>query len=462
MPIPLLTELSLMKNTFYFASFKDLLAINIFSESWESTFPFTNNSFEQDDIFLVCKGDAVLTDHLRLDIDEGWESDDKKWIRQFPGLKAQQTAQSIEGLIVLGNLSVKGCIINEEGDYGALLYVAGQVSCQSLVAGGSTIIIQRDITAEEVIISHYNHGHLKCNGLASSAVLIIYDHYTYIEKHDTSLFYYNDKTGESPVENDCYEDEETDEDWLCSPNLTRLLANPVKSFDHLILDLNEGEYVLATANMQPKDEAYWLKKSYRHWSNLSRIPNEFKTPPFFKKVYEKYGAVCFPYFPVSFITTGLCKNALENNGINLRYIPAALITKELCFVAARHQTLIPFIPAQFLDYALTKEVILFNKQQMENVPLDFITEELLVEYVKEGRGLWLDRYCKQAEISKEVVLFKVLDAGITYIENIWGFHFQPAVYFYAKDLYDKPAYAVQWAEYVQRFKAKIDRLDLLP
>ncbi|KIO77744.1 hypothetical protein TH53_07375 [Pedobacter lusitanus] len=444
---------------FNFITFKELLALDSFAKSWETIFPYQHEEFEDDSLFIISKGHTDFTDHLRLDTDCGWTANDKKWIAQFPGLQARHSDELIQGLIILGDLSVQGSILNEEGDYGAFLLVTGQVSCQSIVAGGSVIYIKGDITTEEVFISHYNHGYFKGDGLTTSPILIIEDHYTTLASYNASLFYYNDKTGDCPPGNECYEDEETGEDWLCSPNLTRLLDNPVFTFEDLIADLNEGEYVLASSNrLVYKDEAYWLQKAYKHLRNLRRTPELFKSARFFEKTYWKYGSVCFPHFPDTFITAELCIQGIQKSGMNLRYIPGSMITSELCELAAQHKTSISFIPPAYLDAKLIKEIIHYNESEMQAVPPHLITEELLIDYVKLGRGLWLDKYCQLADVSKITVLFKALDSGIESIEEIWGFHFQEAVYLYAKKLYNNAEHELTWSKYVEKFQQKIDRL----
>ncbi|MBB5621175.1 hypothetical protein HDE69_002228 [Pedobacter cryoconitis] len=446
-------------NNFYFTTFKELLTIDHFTKSWGNIFPCQGEEFEEEAIFVVSNGDVDFPEHLRLDIDLGWKSNDQNWIKQFPGLQAQKSDELVEGILIFGNLSVKGSILNEEGDYGAFLYVSGQVTCQSFVAGGSTTYIKGNITTEEVFISHYNHGYLKCDSTVTSPVLIINDHYTHLNNYKADLFYYNDKTGEYPSENACYEDEETGEDWLCSPNLTKLLDNPTPAFEELIFDLNEGEYVFNKAAQLPiKDEAYWLLKAVKYWGNLKRIPEAIKTEYFFKRVYEKYGAFCFSYFSDTFLTQSICEQEIEKKGINLKYIPEHLITKDLCYLAAKHETNISSIPTAYLDKSLIKEVIHYNDSEMDNVPERFITEELLVDYVKLGRGLWLDKYCEIAKVSKITVLLKALDSGIDYIEQIWGFHFREEVYHYAKKLYDNKQQESTWNKYTEKFQKKIERL----
>ncbi|MCX2454215.1 hypothetical protein OQX61_23290 [Pedobacter sp. PLR] len=450
-------RISNLMNNFYFTTFKALLVLEDFNTSLERISAYHGEEFDDDAVFIVSNGDVNFTDHLRLDIDLGWTTNDKRWLNKFPGLEAQKSDERVEGLIIFGNLNLKGSILNEEGDYGAFLYVSGQITCQSLVAGGSVIYVKNDVTAEEVFISHYNHGYFRCDGLVSSPILIIYDHYTTLSNFNASLFYYNDNTGQIPSGNDCYEGE--DGDWLCANNLTKLLDNPTLTFEDLIFDLSEGEYVLSTArHLLDKDELYWLQKVNRDWSNLKRIPAELKTKQFFEKAYAKHGPLCFSYFPETYITAEHCEQAIKKSGINLRYIPQSLLTKDICCLAAKHKTHIAFIPVVYLDENLIKEIIHYNESQMSNVPDEFITEELLIAYVKLGRGLWLDKYCEIANVSKNTVLFKALDSGITAINEIWGFHFQEVVYLYAKDLYNNEENEEAWNSYVEKFQKKIDRI----
>ncbi len=98
---------------------------------------------ESDNHFLVYEGDVLLSGHFMLDTDKLADTYKGKWIA---------------GYIITGNLTVAGNIINEEGDYGPALYVAGNVSCQSMLLGGAPVHITGNITAEEVIMLHYNHG----------------------------------------------------------------------------------------------------------------------------------------------------------------------------------------------------------------------------------------------------------------------------------------------------------------
>lgn len=444
-------------NHFYFTTFEELLEDKNFHNSWKAIAGYHGEDFDDDAIFIVSDGDVHFQDHFRLDIDLGWTTIDKSWLNQFSGLEVQKSDRRVEGLIVFGQLTVAGSILNEEGDYGAFLYVSGQVSAQSLLAGGSVIYMGNDINLEEVFLSHYNHGYLYCDAVLNAPVVIINDHYTNLKEYKASLFYYNDKTGECPPENHCYENEE--EDWLCSGNLLKLLDNPTPTFEDLMFDLNEGEYVLTEASgLAHKNEDYWQRKVIKHWSNMRRIPVEFKTKQLFEKAYAKHGAICFSYFPEAYISQEQVQQSIEKTGVNLRYIPESLLTKELCLVAAKHKTYLSIIPNRFLDERLIRAVILNNESQMKDVPSEFITEELLIDYVKLGPGLWLDKYCALADVSKNTVLFKALDSGIATINEIWGYHFHETVYAYANKLYNNEEHKVQWNHFQEKFHKKISRL----
>ncbi|MFD0716918.1 polymer-forming cytoskeletal protein [Paenibacillus sp. GCM10027626] len=403
--------------------------------------------YNDDALFLVCEGDAYIESHLHLDTD---------MLQQFMRNPPAANAGFIEGMLVTGSLSVQGSIINEEGDYGPCLYVGGTVHCQSFLEGGSLVFVNGDITAKEAVLCHYNHGTLRCNGTVKAPVFIIFDHYTYANNHEASLFYYNDKTG------DC----QSEIDWLCPPQLTDLLDNPVHNFEHLIFDLAAGEFVLKTSPQQEKNEEYWFEKIRKSWQNMERLPEAFKTNELFLKAFDLYGAITFNYFPHQFITAELCAKAVmpntetkgRNTGVNIQYIPESFITSELCYLAARYVTYIRFIPSHLLNEALVEEIIRYNPGSMEDVPEQYLTEQLLVVYVQTSKGLWLDKYCRKAGVEKDTVLFKALEGGVAYMENVWGWHFSAATYACAQQLYDNDKHQAEWRQYTEQFKKKIERI----
>jgi len=96
--------------------------------------------------------------------------------------------------------------------------------------------------------------------------------------------------------------------------------------------------------------------------------------------------------------------------------------------------------------------------QIEVIPAPFMTEDLLVEYVKIGRGAYLDRYCKTYGITKQTVLNHVIAADIRYLQNIFGWHLSADTYQYAKSLYDNATHKTQWESFAQQFSTKIQRV----
>jgi hypothetical protein len=62
------------------------------------------------------------------------------------------------GLLVTGNLTVSGCILNTSSDTGAFLLCLGNLKAFALTGGGSEIVIEGNATVDEIVIGHYNDG----------------------------------------------------------------------------------------------------------------------------------------------------------------------------------------------------------------------------------------------------------------------------------------------------------------
>ncbi|BAV04389.1 protein CcmA, bactofilin family [Filimonas lacunae] len=400
---------------------------------------FENSDMFEDSIdtnssFYLHKGDLILTDHFLLNTDK------------LPA--------GIEGYIVDGNLQVQGNIINEEGDYGPALYVTGNIECRSLLIGGSPTHVKGSVTAEEVIMLHYNHGWMKCPGLFTAPVMIVEDYHFIPTRKNIRDFYYNDNDPASPEENACFENDEEDEH--ISLNLQAVLNNKLtSSFEEIRYDLAEGEYVL-----QPTEHNihYWQKKIDRNYRNLKRVPHEQRTQTLCMQALHK-SVFALQHFPPSLITPELALQAVNISGIALRNLPETLITRELCQIAATKGAIIDLdIPERFYDATLLQTLISHNDSQMERIPASFITEDLLVTYVKSGRGAWLDKYCNAAGVSKENVLKRVIEADAQYLENIFGWHFSADTYAYSQLLYNNEMHSKAWSDITQKYQRKLDRL----
>lgn len=385
----------------------------------------------EDGSFYLHEGDLVLDEHFILDTDA--------------------LPKNIEGYIINGNLTVKGNIINEEGDYGPALYVNGNVTCVSLLIGGSPTHITGDVTASEVIMLHYNHGWMKCPGLFKAPVMIVEDYHFVPAQKDIPGFYYNDNDSDMPEENENFEDETGDEHM--SLNLQALLNNNLTTtFEEIRYDLAAGESVLMPVTT---DEEYWERKVKHNYRDLKRVPMEMRTKDLCMAALRK-SVSALEDFPPAFITQEVVNEAVNISGLALRYLPETFITRELCYKAVTKGALIDLdIPERYYEAPLLELLIQHSDWQMERVPAAYITEDLLVIYVKSGRGAWLERYCTNAGVSKQRVLQRVIEDGIQYVERIFTHFFSAETYGYSKSLYENEK---EWPAILAQFQRKLDRL----
>ncbi|MEC5143960.1 hypothetical protein [Chitinophaga sp. 212800010-3] len=391
---------------------------------------------EEDTYFYIHEGDLTLTGNFVLD------------------LERTEKGEYINGFIIIGNLDVSGNIVNDEGDYGPVLYVAGNVSCQSMLIGGSPVRVTGNVTAREVILLYYNHGWMQCDGVFRAPVMLVDDYYLMPGKKEITLFYYNDRNPASPEENEYAEDE--DGDRIFSPRLRALLNNPLTTdVEELGRDLANGELVLAS---QERDAAWWAMKVGKNYRDLKRVPMAFRTRELCMQAMS-HCIQALTWFPREYINEALAFEAAAKNGMALRYLPDELITRALCYLAVKHGGLLRTdIPERLYEPQLLEMAIMVKDFQMEFIPVEMITKKLLVTYVKQGRGAWLDRYCSQSGVSKQEVLQEVIDSGIKYVENIFNWHLSVDTYAYAKHCYDNPEYQEEWEGLVQRFARKIGRI----
>lgn len=403
-----------MKTVFEIISLKDAIALyNIDENVYESKEVFEDQA-EPDNSFYLHKGDLVLDDHFILEYD-----------------------QNIHGYIIDGHLTVKGNIVNEEGDYGPTLYVKGNVACRSLLIGGSPTHITGNVTAEEVIMLHYNHGWMKCPGVFTAPIMIVENYHFIPSAKNISRCYYNNEDITSTEEEE---------------NISSYLDNPLTTtFEELRYDLAAGEYVL---NPTERDIHYWTKKVNHNYRDLKRVPLAMRTLEFCMQAAEK-SIFALEDFPPALFTPELAHNIVSKNGMALRFIPDALITQELCYKAADTGAIIDQdIPERFYNATLFNILIRRDDWQMARVPAAYITEDLLVLYVQNGSGGWLQKYCDAAGVSKDHILQRVIDSDIQYVENIFSWFLTEERYEYCKAKY---GHTKEWPLIIEKYKKKLEK-----
>lgn len=416
--------------------------------------------WDDQDFFLVANEDVNFEGSFYLDL---YEDKEKKWLASLLNLslKGIDTLR-IEGVLINGNLSTTGTIINAEGDYGPYVFITGNVACQSMLLGGSYVEIKGNVKAHEVVMTSYNHGNFNCDGTIEAPVFIVEDHYTTFAERKNDLFYYNDKTGDSDPENNSLYDDVSGED-IISVELRKLLNNPlIETFEEFKRELELGELVLKQNNSPSKNHEYWQKRVLSNYRDLKIVPLEFKT----KTLCSIALGITFhalEYVSQDFITKELCEELVAKNGFAIQKIPSEFITKELCFKAGESGTLISFIPRDFYSEELIIAVFKNGKHEpdINDIPSEFVTESLLEEYLKIGKGLWLDKACKENEIDKLMILKRVVDSGIEHLEAIFANHCSKEVVDYASSIYNNEEYKEEWNGYILKYKVKFERLGLI-
>ncbi|CAA9203014.1 hypothetical protein FLA105534_04376 [Flavobacterium bizetiae] len=412
--------------------------------------------WEDEDFFLMAESDISFDGNFYLDL---YEEKKKKWLASLLNLPAKKIEEiRIEGILINGNFSTSGSIINAEGDYGPYIFISGNLTCQSLLLGGSYVEIKGNVEAKEVFMTYYNHGNFNCSGTINSPVFIVNDHNTAFVERKNDLFYYNDRDNDSDPKNECSYDDETDEEVI-SNELRKLLDNPlIESFEELERELAMGELILKQNNPPAKTYEYWRARVLVNYRDLKLVPKEFKTEELCNLALNiTYHAL--PFVNQNIITSQLCEKLVNKDGFAIQVIPDEFITKELCFKAAESGTMLRLIPSAYYTEELILLVFKNGKHQpdINDVSSEFITETLLQEYLKIGKGLWLDKTCKENGIDKLQVLKHVIDSGIQYLDNVFGNHFSKEIVDYAFSIYKNQE---GWSNYVQKYKVKFERLEL--
>jgi hypothetical protein len=414
------------------------------------------DEWQDEDFFLMAESDVSFDGNFYLDL---YEEKDKKWLANLLNLPIKKIEEiRIEGVLINGNFSACGSIINAEGDYGPYIFISGNVTCQSLLFGGAYVEIKGNVEAKEVVMTYYNHGNFNCSGAINSPVFIVNDHNTSFEERKNDLFYYNDRDNDSDPKNECSYDDETGKE-IISNELRKLFDNPlIETFEELERELAMGELILKQNNLPAKTYEYWRRRVLVNYRDLKLVSKEFKTEELCNLVLNiTYHAL--PFVDQDIITLELCKKLVTKEGFAIQVIPDEFITKELCFKAAESGTMLRLIPEEYYTEELILLVFKNGKHQpdINDVHSEFITETLLKEYVKIGKGLWLDKACKENEIDKLQVLKQVIDSGIQYLDNIFGNHFSKEIVEYAFSVYKNQE---GWSNYVQKYKVKFERQEL--
>ncbi len=116
------------------------------------------NSEQPEDLVLVHRGALVVPHDLALDFREG--------------LLAPSSAEDepIVGVLVEGDLTIAGALLNYEDDFGPFLHVTGSLVATAVATGGSQIRVDGDLRTGE-LIGVYNHGCVDVGGTLTARIV---------------------------------------------------------------------------------------------------------------------------------------------------------------------------------------------------------------------------------------------------------------------------------------------------
>ncbi|RKI19575.1 leucine-rich repeat domain-containing protein [Corallococcus sp. AB030] len=122
------------------------------------------NREDDSDRVLVLTGNVVMPHDLGLDFHQGiFALDD-------------EDEPPFTGLIVRGDLTVEGCVLNWENDFGPFLQVHGNLVAKRIAIGGARLHVSGDLTTED-LVAVYNHGSVSVGGKLKARTLA--SHYSF-------------------------------------------------------------------------------------------------------------------------------------------------------------------------------------------------------------------------------------------------------------------------------------------
>ena len=367
-------------------------------------------------IFVYYEGDATIDGHLWLDFDAGWVTSNESW-RESLNIAADDSIDQnygVRGIIVTGNLTVNGSIINSNGNSGVFLYVLGDVKAKNLLGGGAYFRIYKNAIIEGITYGHYNDGQIDILGDLSCPIFISEDHDVQYNKLINNTIFLDSNT-------DHFMDSDDNENYIIPKKLRKDLITDIVVWSDILTMLGEGENILLSqgAKSSTQDSAYWLAQVNKNYNNLAKVPKAEISAALCELAVKQSGQA-LQYVPVKMKTFALCELALSDSGYALEFVPATMITKELCYLAARKQTAVEYIPKELLDYELALEIVTHNEYQINSFEEadDFIDKKMLVAYVKGGSADKLSDFCEALNIDMCEVVMEVVPISIEMFDKI--------------------------------------------
>ncbi len=139
-----------------------------------------------------------------------------------------------------------------------------------------------------------------------------------------------------------------------------------------------------------------------------RIPNHLRTSEMVTLLVSK-GVGGIQWINKDLLTNEAWELAIENNGLNIKFMPSDLITHSLALNAVRYcipfcfentEYPIKFVPSELITKELVFESVKNSPCSLKDVPLEFMSKEL-VELVVSGNGKSLE-FVPESMRSKDI------------------------------------------------------------
>jgi hypothetical protein len=324
-----------------------------------------------DSRLLVHHGDARIDDDLRLDWVAGWQSGEfaAKWMAQnAPGETLSR--ESIDGLIVTGNLHATGSIINADIDSGPYLLVLGNVIARAIVSSGAFMKIKGNADIAEYAFGCYNHGGLDVWGTLKCAIYVNEDHGISIgtntflregafrDEDLRTVFRYEDRAASPRLE---------DDDPLPAA-LAKIVMPGLMTWGDLRRAMSEGQSILRKGDVSaPQTIVDWVPLVWKNQALLKRVPATLKTEDFYLALFAEASPMSalnvmeiISSMKAKDITRRICVAALQLSPKSLLRLPDSFDlqkTYDDCFASVRDpQKVYQDIPEQYRTEAMRRRL----------------------------------------------------------------------------------------------------------
>lgn len=183
--------------------------------------------------FLISDKSASLEQSLFLD----WKNCEE-WLEQFGVEYEKDKPLDISGIIVLGDLEVKGPILNTCSDGCPSLFIDGNLSANNLLSGGTIISINGNGYIKGCTYGHYNHGELNIEKTLFTTLFIQEDHYMNVTKNKAKIIF-------STFNDHLEEDEESGGyDFIIPKSIKKVLNEGIRKWTDIYKTVSSNEDVI--------------------------------------------------------------------------------------------------------------------------------------------------------------------------------------------------------------------------